>query len=297
MNRACPPKAGQKIDSSEHHKTGTRYTMTTKNKRKTTTDYGKLTWEEVRDADKDRVIILTVSATEDHGHHLPLDTDTVLGTSVAEGVAEKIPEDVFIMPPIPYGFNEHHKDFPGVIWIEPETLIAFITDVTKSLAHHGFRRILLLNSHGSNHPVLDIAARKTVIDTGIICVSASYWNLMTDHINTLRKSQIGGIAHAGEFETSMYMHLNPEYVYLEKATKQILHDPESRYFSLDLAAGNSRAMLMRWWSELTPDGTMGDPTVADAKIGKKFIGAAVEEMIGLVREIRNLPVLRRKDHH
>ncbi len=268
--------------------------MTTENK---TTDYGKLTWEDVRDADKDRVIILSISATEDHGHHMPLDTDTVLGKRVAQGVAEKIPEEVFIMPPIPYGFNEHHKDFPGVIWIEPETLIAFITDVTKSLAHHGFRRTLLLNSHGSNHPIVDIAARKTVIETGIICVSASYWNLMADDINKLRKSEIGGIAHAGEFETSMYLSLNPEYVDLKKANRRILHDSDSRYFSLDLAAGNSRAMLMRWWSELTPDGTMGDPTVANAAVGKKFIEAAVKGTVGLIREIRNLPILKRKDYH
>jgi len=61
------------------------------------------------------------------------------------------------MPPIPYGFNEHHKDFPGVIWIEPETLISFITDVTKSLAHHGFRRILLQNSHALTQPLENFA--------------------------------------------------------------------------------------------------------------------------------------------
>ncbi|CAN0606635.1 unnamed protein product, partial [Ectocarpus sp. 12 AP-2014] len=167
--------------------------------------YGLLTWEDVRDADKDRVVILNVSATEDHGPHMPLDTDTVLGMAVAEGVARAAPDEVFVMPPVPYGFNEHHKDFPGVIWIQPETLIAFVTDITKSLAHHGFRRILLLNSHGSNHPCLDLAARKTVIETGIICVSASYWNLMSARINEVRKSDIGGIAHAGEFEAAMYM--------------------------------------------------------------------------------------------
>ena len=89
--------------------------------------YGKLTWEEVRDADKDRVVILPVAATEDHGPHMPLDTDTLLGTRIVEAVAEKAPYEVLVMPTIPYGFNEHHKDFPGVIWIQPETLIAFVT--------------------------------------------------------------------------------------------------------------------------------------------------------------------------
>jgi creatinine amidohydrolase len=262
-----------------------------------TTDYGKLTWEEVRDADKDRVVILNVSATEDHGPHMPLDTDTVLGMAVANGVAERLPDEVLVMPPIPYGFNEHHKDFPGVIWIQPETLIAFITDVTKSLAHHGFRRILLLNSHGSNHPVLDLAARKTVIETGVICVSASYWNLCADKINEIRASEDGGIAHACEFEAAIYMHLHPDLVDLGKASAQVVHDPDSRFFNLDLARGGGKAMLMRWWSEVSPDGTMGDPTVATAENGGKFLEAAIEATAALVTEIRALPILTRTDHH
>lgn len=262
-----------------------------------TPTYGHLTWEQVRDADKDRVVILNVSATEDHGPHMPLDTDTVLGMAVAEGVAAAAPDEVFVMPPVPYGFNEHHKDFPGVVWIQPETLIAFVTDITKSLAHHGFRRILLLNSHGSNHPVLDLAARKTVIETGIICVSASYWNLISARINALRKSEIGGIAHAGEFEAAMYLHLHPERVDLSRAAKQVVHNPASKFFNLDLAAGGSAAMLMRWWSEVSVDGTMGDPTVADADTGRRFLQAAIEETTALVREIRALPILARVDHH
>jgi creatinine amidohydrolase len=258
--------------------------------------YSKLTFEEVRAADKDRVVILPVGATEDHGPHMALDTDTLLVGSVAEGAAAEAPDEILVMPTIPYGFNEHHKDFPGVIWIQPETLIAFVTDVTRSLAHHGFRRMLILNGHGSNHPVLDLAARKTVIETGAICVFASYWNLMADTINELRASPPGGIAHACEFEASLYMHLDPDHVYPDRAKAQIVHDPASRYFNLDLA-GRNRAMLMRWWSAQSPDGTMGDPTVATAERGKLFLEAAVRETVGLVREIRALPWLERRDHH
>jgi len=261
------------------------------------TRYGQLTIDEIRAADKDRVVILSVSATEDHGSHLPLDTDTVLGMAVVEGAAAKAPNDILVMPPIPYGFNEHHKDFPGVVWVEPETLVSFITDITKSLAHHGFRRILLLNSHGSNHPVLDLAARKTVIQSDVICVSTSYWNLIASRINELRKSEIGGIAHAGEFETAIYMHLHPELVKLEKAKKQILHNPDSKFFNLDLAAGGSPASLMYWWSAISPDGTMGDPTLADAETGRLFLEAAIDATVELVQEMRALPILERKDHH
>ena len=261
------------------------------------TNYAQMRMDQIRDADKDRVVILNVSATEDHGPHLPLDTDTVLGMAVAEGAARKAPDEILVMPPVAYGFNEHHKDFPGVIWISPETLIAFLTDITSSLAHHGFRRILLLNSHGSNHPVLDLAARKTVIANGVICVSASYWNLVSKEINEIRRSEAGGIAHAGEFETAIYMYLHPDLVDIEAARRQVVHDPESRFFNLDLAAGGSPAMLMRWWSEISPDGTMGDPTLAIPENGKKFLEAAEDALVALVREIRSLPIGKRRDHH
>ena len=262
-----------------------------------TTEYAQLTWEEVRAADKDRVLLLNVSATEDHGPHLPLDTDAVLGRAILEGVAERAPEEVFLLPPLPYGFNEHHKDFPGVVWIQPETLLAFVTDITHSLAHHGFRRILLLNSHGSNHPVLDLAARKTVIDSEVICVAASYWNLCGDRLRSLRRSSPGGIAHAGEMETALYAHLHPEQVRWERAADRNLHHSSSRFFHLDLAEGGGRAMLMRWWSEESPDGTMGEPTRADPTTGRQFLEAAVEATTALVREIRALPILPRRDHH
>ncbi|WBU58935.1 creatininase family protein [Paracoccus albus] len=261
------------------------------------TEYGQLTWQEIRDADKDRVVILNVSATEDHGPHMPLDTDTVIGMAIARGVAERIPDQVLVMPPVPYGFNEHHKDFPGVIWIQPETLIAFITDITESLAHHGFRRVLLLNSHGSNHAVLDLAARKTVIRSNIICVSASWWNLIPDQIGKIRRSETGGIAHAGEMETAVYMHLHPELVDLSKAETRNTHDPDSRFFNLDLAAGGGGAMLMRWWSDISPDGTMGDPTVATPETGKQFLDAAITRCAELIGEMRALGPMKRRDHH
>ncbi|MBT3701292.1 MAG: creatininase family protein, partial [Alphaproteobacteria bacterium] len=74
-------------------------------------------------------------------------------------------------------------------------------------------------------------------------------------------------------------------------------DPESKNFNLDLAGGGSRAMHMNWWSAISPDGTMGEPTLADAEIGKQFFEAAVEETIGLIDEVASLPIRQRVDHH
>jgi len=258
--------------------------------------YGKFTWPEIKAVDKDRVVLLPVGAMEDHGPHLPLDTDNLIVTRIVEGVVAAIPDEVLLLPTIPFGFNEHHKDFPGVIYIQPETLMHFVADVAGSLAHHGFRRLLILNGHGSNHPVLDLAARKTVIATECLCVSASYWNLMPEALKAERRSRMGGIAHACELETALYLYFDPQYVQLDKARTTIVHDENSRYFSLDLAGG-ARAMVMQWWSAQTEDGTMGDPTLADADRGRRFYEAAVRETVGLVRDIRRLPIKPRRDHH
>jgi creatinine amidohydrolase len=258
--------------------------------------YGKYTWPEIKGMDKDRVVILPVGAMEDHGPHLPLDTDNLIISRLSEAVAESIPQEVLLLPTVPFGFNEHHKDFPGVIYIQPETLMHFVEDAACSLAHHGFRRILLLNGHGSNHPVLDLAARKTVIATECLCVSASYWNLIGSAIAEYRSSKIGGIAHACEMETSIYLYFDPESVQFDKAKKYIVHEDSKKYFCLDLMGG-SKAMAMQWWSAQTEDGTMGDPTVADAGKGKLFFDAAVRATVELIREIRAIQLHSRKDHH
>jgi len=260
------------------------------------TNYGKFTWPEIKEVDKDRVIILPVGAMEDHGPHLPLDTDNLIVFEIAKGVSARIPEEVILLPVIPFGFNEHHKDFPGVIYIDPETLLHFVVDITSSLAHHGFRRILILNGHGSNHPVLDLAARKTVIATECLCVSVSYWNLIRGTLRANRRSRLGGMAHACELETSIYLYFDPDHVQIEKAKESIVHDDKSGYFCLDLMGG-ARAMVMEWWSSQTENGTMGDPTVADPSHGKIFYDAAVTELTGLIREIRQMRLKSRVDHH
>ena len=104
------------------------------------------------------------------------------------------------------------------------------------------------------------------------------------------------MAHAGELETSIYLYFDPKHVYLDKARQSIVHDEDARYLNLDLAGG-ARAMAMQWWSAQTGDGTMGDPTAADADRGKLFFEAAVRETVGLVREIRRISLRPRRNHH
>ena len=103
------------------------------------------------------------------------------------------------------GLNLHHIDFPGTIHIEPDVFIAFCLNITKSVAYHGFEKILIVNGHGSNAPLIDLVARKTVLETQSLCFATTYFWFLMEAFEKVRESKV--IAHADEFETSLYLHL------------------------------------------------------------------------------------------
>ena len=168
------------------------------------------------------VCIIPIGSVEDHGRHLPLDTDNFLIASVCDAVAERIPEEVLLLPVIPYGFEDHHMSFPGTITVKPEHLEAFVLDITLSLAHHGFQKILLADGHGSNMPILDLAARKTIIQSNALCACFIWPSLITGLLKETRESPFpGGMSHACELETSVYLYLNESAVYMDRAVREI----------------------------------------------------------------------------
>ena len=87
-----------------------------------------------------KLILLPTGATEQHGRHLPLDTDVFLSEEVCLEVGRRAPDKILVLPPIAYGLNLHHIDFPGTVHIEPETFIAFCLNITMSVAYHGFEK-------------------------------------------------------------------------------------------------------------------------------------------------------------
>src|SRR5947199_1788726 len=178
--------------------------------------YNRLTWPEMNEAiAAQKLIILPTASTEQHGKHLPLDVDLFLCESVCLEVGRRAPDQVLVLPPIAYGLNLHHIDFPGTIHIEPETFIAFCLNITKSVAYHGFKKILIVNGHGSNTPLIDLIARKTVLETDSLCAALGYFGLAMDAFSKVQDTLV--MAHADEFETSLYLHLAPERVQMDKA--------------------------------------------------------------------------------
>jgi len=264
--------------------------------------YEKMSWPEVDKAAVDgRVVIIPAATLEDHGRHLPVDTDVVLANGVCHAAARRIPDEVVVLPPVTHGYSPHHIDFPGTITIDWKTFVDYVLDITRSLVHHGFRKILLVNGHGSNRPVLDMAARLTVIEHPYAhCGALSWWELtkVREEFAKMRESE--WVAHACELETSVYLALDPDNVEMDKAEEDTSFN-KSLHFWSDLAgappAGYRNAVgLTEFWSTVTRDGVKGDPTKATAEKGRALVAAAAEELVAIVREFRERPVVRRTAH-
>jgi len=259
--------------------------------------YEELTWPEMRDAVKEeRVVLLPTGSIEQHGPHLPIATDILVPSEVCRRVAERIPGDVLVMSTIPYGFNEHHMDFPGTISVEGQDYINYVYDVCRSVARHGFRKILIVNGHGSNLPFLDVASRMVTNNTDALCAVVPYWSLARNVIKEIRESPFpGGMSHACEFETSIVLSTRPELVKKELARKEIGFQG-SEFIWWDLSE-RSPVVFMDWWSRMSTTGVIGDPTKATKEKGEKILEEVVEELTRFVKEFKARRIPPRVDHH
>ncbi|MGH9327733.1 MAG: creatininase family protein [Terriglobia bacterium] len=258
--------------------------------------YEHYTWPELGEVSKKQpVVVLPVGSVEDHGKHLPLDTDNFIIWSICEAAAQRAAGDILLMPLVSYGFETHHMDYWGTIDIQSEHLLHFVLDITKSVAHHGFKRILIADGHGSNMPILDLVARQTVIETDSLCGAFIWPSLAAKQINEVRESERGGMAHACELETSVYLYLDEKRVQLDKAKKEI-GMPASEFIWMDIME-KSPVLLMDQWSRFTKSAVSGDPTLATVEKGKIVFNAVVEAFVRLAREFKNRPRGERTDFH
>ncbi len=260
--------------------------------------YEEFTWPEIREAvAQNRVAVLPVGTVEQHGPHLPLVTDVLTASELSRLAVERIPSEAVLLPPVYYSFNEHHMDFPGTIAVEGPTIINYVTDIGISLARHGFRKILIVNGHGSNVPFLDIVARNITNRTDAICAMVPWWNLVPRELFAeLRESEFpGGMAHGCELETSIVLNLRPDLVQMDKAEKEISF-AKTEFFYWDLQAP-SPVFFQEWFSRYSRTGTVGDPTKATATKGRRFVEAVAVRLASLIHELRERSIQPRLDHH
>lgn len=253
--------------------------------------YRTLTWTEVRErAEQGAVIVIPVAAIEQHGYHLPIDTDNVLVEHVTEEAARRSDGLILTAPMIHYGFNEHNMGFPGTINVRETVFIDFVYDVAHSFVRQGFDRIVYVNGHGSNQMLCNLAARRIVNTTRALAGAVAHWALAREAVDQFRESEYpGGMAHACEFETSMYMYLKPELVEKDKMVPRETPSRLSRFLYDDLFGSGPVHMVNRW-SRVTETGVEGDPLLATPEKGKAFAECAISNLVAFAREFRKLEV-------
>jgi creatinine amidohydrolase len=258
--------------------------------------YARLTWPEVeRLAKEDRVCLIPVATLEDHGHHLPIDADLRIVDEICRRAADEAPEEILLLPAIPHGYSPHHMDFPGPITIGWDTFTRYLVDVGTSLVRHGFRRLLYINGHGSNQNLVEMAARLVTVEHPEAVSAAAFYLSSPEAaaaIDELRESERGGMAHACELETSIYLAIDPDAVDMDLAMDERSY-PEGRHAWLDWSDGSLK--VMPWWSSFSRTGVLGQPTLATEEKGKALLDAAVAECVAYVRELREKPLGARRD--
>ncbi len=273
------------------------------NRAETEYRYEKLTWPDINDAvDLGKVCILPCGAVEQHGPHLPLDVDLICPNGIAHGAGKLAADKMLVLPIVSYGYTGHVMDFPGTINNDFEHFMHHVLDITRSLAYHGFKKIILLNGHGSNMPNLDLVARRTNLETDAECILTGWWQLLTedkDFLPNWRESKFpGGCAHACELETSLYLYLDEDNVRKDKIKNgDISYNLENHPFNFVDLFQAGPATAVSWTSSYSDSGVLGEAELATVEKGKAAYDEAVKQLVELVKWFHPRPKDKRKDRH
>ncbi len=175
----------------------------------------ELTREEARTIAGETLAVFPVGATEQHGPHLPVGTDTFTVEHIAREAAAQIAAEVpvVVVPTMPFGSSHHHLPFGGTMSLSTDTYYRAIYDLTESLIASGFRRIFILNGHGGNHELVQLVARDLALKHPVNIGAGSYWTVAWDALVEAQAHVPGRLpGHAGAFETSQMLELRPELV-------------------------------------------------------------------------------------
>ena len=264
--------------------------------------FDELTWPEVNEAvAMGKIPIIPTGSVEQHGHHLPLKVDHLCASSVATEAARRNPEKALVLPAVTYGYVHHVMDFPGSLNIHFEHFIQSVLDICKSLAYHGFKKMILVNGHGSNHNLVDMVARRLIVETDASAVFCSWWELLKvnpDFDKQWRESVYpGGCSHAGELETSMLLHLSPESVRKDRIKSEIAKTNKlgSKYVWTDLF-GKGAMGLIEWTSQYSDSGVMGEAEKATAEKGAIVFEEVSANLAEFIDEYHGMKIEPRTPH-
>ncbi|WP_044339908.1 creatininase family protein [Rossellomorea aquimaris] len=244
-----------------------------------------MTWEEVEDALKTvKMAVIPIGAHEQHGPHMIESCDAVLATEMAKKIAERMHPHLIVTPTVNMGVSPHHMNFPGTISLKPDTLIAILRDMVRSLKHHGIKKFLFLNAHGGNQSTLSVASTVLSEEEKVEIYYAKTTASAKESIGHFIDSPIFG--HSCEREVSEALYLAPYLIRPEKLTPGDFCEG-GRY--KQLRPGKAIQGFYHY-EEMTKNGCIGDATKATREIGEQIVTEATENIAQALRELLKIEV-------
>ncbi len=229
------------------------------------------------------VVIQPIGAIEQHGPHLPLNTDLVVPSRVAEAVVTEHGDDLdlWLLPPLAVSRSNEHSWAPGTLSLGARTMLSVVEDLGRSVAGLPARRLVFLNGHGGNSALLNVACREIRLATGLMTFLA-HPMVPPDQGGDSAESERGMGVHGGYLETSLMLHLAPDLVRMDLAVARVP----------DLANRHVRfggPVTFGWTSDdFGPDGHIGDPTAASEEAGGRVFREIVGSLAEALAEVKAL---------
>ena len=263
--------------------------------------YEQHTWPELAElAARDDVVVVIPTATlEDHGHHLPIDTDVRLIEEVARGACERVNAaggTALLFPTAVHGYTPHHLHFPGTVTLRWNVFVEYLLDLGRSLCHHGFDRILMVNGHGSNQPLVDIAARLVNVEhPAAIC--ASCWYLVDARVQATAR----GVARVGPRRHGARLRARDVALSRDRARARAdaeggQGDPAADGVHVD-GLERRPALVHAALERALAVGRHGRRDRRHGREGRRWLARAQDEIAGFIAEVRDRPHPQPVDHH
>ena len=248
-------------------------------------NFAYLTWKQVDALPRaNTLLVLPTAAIEQHGHHLPLATDTLINNLLLGKALALLPEvlPVYALPAICFGKSNEHLGFPGTLSLSAQTFTAVVRDLGASIAAAGFRKLVLYNTHGGNTSLVDVLARDLRADFGLRTFSL-FGSPGADFEGVSTQERTYGF-HAGEIETAYLLHAMPELVHQEEYTTNYI----ARVDRPELLKPEGSAANFAWLTkDIAPSGVLGDPTAATAENGERWSNDAAARIAEVLLAMYN----------
>jgi creatinine amidohydrolase len=255
------------------------------------TDWLALTTEEFA---ADRIAVLPVAAVEQHGPHLPVGVDTYIAEACLARVRALLPDDLptVFLPVQAVGASDEHRAFRGTLTLSPETALRAFIEIGESVVRAGIRKLVIINSHGGNIALIDLAARQLRVKHEIVAVHTSWGRFgYPDGLFTATEHMHG--IHGGDIETSIMLAAYPELVRREKiadfSPRTYAMEREFAYLRADVPAG------FGWMTQdLHASGALGDASLASLEKGEAALDHGARAFVALLRDVQRFEL--KKSH-